>query len=248
MTHEPATFPYTLPGYCPVCEKGTNFVATEPYFRKSLICEKCKSVPRERALALILNEERPDWRDLIIHESSPAKRGISLKFAAEGRHYIASHYFPGQVLGTMINGYRNEDLEAQTFENESIDIVITLDVHEHIFNPDAAYREIYRVLKPGGVYIHTYPIQRSLVPSITRRAILKSDKTVQHLLEPQYHGNPIDNAGALVTIDYGYDIHKTVADWANFDVRVIRFCDRTHGILGEFTDVVLCRKPNSPGP
>jgi hypothetical protein len=62
------------------------------------------------------------------------------------------------------------------------------------------------------------------------------------LLPPEYHGNPIDNAGALVTYDYGYDLHDLIAKWSDFDVTISRFHDRTHGIVAEFSEVIVCRK------
>jgi hypothetical protein len=45
-----------------------------------------------------------------------------------------------------------------------------------------------------------------------------------------------------VTVDYGYEIHKQIAAWTPFDVRIYRFNDVEHGILGEYTEVFLCRK------
>jgi hypothetical protein len=59
---------------------------------------------------------------------------------------------------------------------------------------------------------------------------------------PEYHGNPIDGKGALVTWDYGYDVHKLIASWAPFAIEITRFSDRHLGILGEYTEVILCRK------
>ena len=69
-----------LPGLCPICECPTTFKATGPWLRETLLCDPCpkqmgRSVPRERALALVLKTLRPNWRDLAIHESSPARRG-----------------------------------------------------------------------------------------------------------------------------------------------------------------------------
>ena len=69
------------------------------------------------------------------------------------------------------------------------------------------------------------------------------DGTIRHLTgRPEYHGNPIDEKGALVTHEYGYDISKTIAEWAPFDVRISRFWDETHGVIGEYTEVVVCLK------
>jgi SAM-dependent methyltransferase len=235
---------YEHDGICPICEQPVLFATTNRWFRDHLVCPLCKSVVRERALALVLQELRPNWRFLAIHESSPVNRGISAKLKAEAGSYVASHYFPGQPRGALVRGFRNEDLEHQTFPDNDLDIVVTLDVMEHVFRPDRVYAEVYRTLRPGGIYIHTFPINKAMVPSSRQRAALEPDGTVRHLVEsPEYHGNPIDADGSLVTYDYGYEIDRQIATWAPFDVRVLRFWDQTHGIIGEYTEVVTCLKP-----
>jgi SAM-dependent methyltransferase len=245
MSDQTPRITYQHSGTCPICERSVTFTAVGEWFRDSLLCPVCRSVVRERALALVLNELRPNWRSLVVHESSPINRGISAKLRAEGKKYTASQYFLGQPLGATVRGFRNEDLERQTFPSDSLDIAVTLDVMEHVFHPELVYREIYRTLKPGGVYIHTFPISKGLVAPFRRRAVLELDGTVRHLIEPpQYHGNPIDTEGSLVTFDYGYEIDRQIALWAPFDVRVMRFWDQTHGIIGEFSEVVTCIKPS----
>jgi hypothetical protein len=73
---------------------------------------------------------------------------------------------------------------------------------------------------------------------------LLPDGSIRHLVEPaEYHGNPVDASGSLVTIDYGYEIGREIAEWAPFDVRISRFWDPTHGIIGDYTEVIVCTKP-----
>ncbi len=236
-------FHYEHIGFCPCCETPQTFRTDSDWFRDTLLCPNCGSVVRERALALVLKEILPNWNELSIHESSPSPRGLSERMAREAPHYMASHYFPRDPFGTMVNGFHNQDLENQTFDNESFHLVITLDVMEHVFHPEKVYAEIYRTLKRAGYYLHTFPIRKYLVAARAPLATRNCDGSVRHLTAtPEYHGNPIDEKGALVTCDYGYDISKQIAQWAPFDVRILRFWDETHGIIGDYTEVVICRK------
>ncbi len=83
---------------------------------------------------------------------------------------------------------------------------------EHVFRPDLVYSEIYRTLRPGGLNLHTFPISKQMVAPLRQRASLEADGTVRHVVEPpQYHGNPIDAKGSLVTYDYGYEVDRQIA-------------------------------------
>ena len=231
-------------GTCPICEAPTSFRANGPWLRDTLRCLSCPngSLPRERALALVLNEAIPNWRDCSIHESSPENRGISKKIRTEAKNYIATQFFTGVSLGQMHQGFRNEDLQHLTFPDNTFDLFVSLDVFEHIPDPRLALCEIWRTLRPDGVMLSTFPVRKAQLTAVEPRIVFNRDGTVTHLKKPEYHGNPISPSGSLVTVDYGYDIHQKMAEWASFDVRVYRFNDKQHGILGEYTDVFLCRK------
>ncbi len=233
---------YAHAGFCPCCEQGVTFTSLQDWFRDHLICPNCESVVRERAVALTLSEQSPNWRFKRIHESSPADRGLSRKLRLRAPRYLASYFYPDKPAGEFVGQLRNENLENQTFVDETFDIVVTLDVMEHVFHPAKAYQEIFRTLCPGGLYIHTFPIRKWLVEGAVPRAEQLPDGTVKLLVNPpEYHGSPTGDS--LVTFDYGYDIAYQITKWAPFDVRISRFWDQRHGIIGEYTEVIVCRKP-----
>lgn len=239
------TYLLEIDGECPICEAPSKMVARGPWLRGTLSCTTCPngSVPRERALALVLNRLLPHWRHLQVHESSPANRGISLKMRRECPGYVGSHFHPDRPFGTMVGGFRNENVEQQTFADDSFDLVVTLDVFEHVFEPGRMIREIHRTLRPGGWYLCTFPIRKYQVENCKPRVRRSTDGTLVHLVDkPEYHGNPISGDGALVTFDYGYDIHSLISYWAPFEVEISRFSNRRAGILGEYTEVIACRK------
>jgi SAM-dependent methyltransferase len=194
-------------------------------------------------LAYVLNQLRPNWRNLAIHESSPANRGISAKLKRDCKGYIATHYFPNAKPGSIVRGFRNENIEKSTFSDGVFDVVITLDILEHVFNPRALFKDIFRTLKQGGLYISTFPIKKDQVKSHVPRVRITETGEIEELVPAEYHGNPINGKGALVTFDYGYTVHQMIPQWAPFEVEITRFCNRHLGILGEYTEVATCYKP-----
>jgi SAM-dependent methyltransferase len=243
MTNTEQTVVASWRGHCPICEQDTVFEARNAWFRDHLICRCCPggSIPRERAIMEVTRELAPDWKRRSIHEGSPSSRGASVILARDCVDYTPTQFYPNVPRGAYRDGVRCEDLEQQTFDDESFDLVITQDVMEHIFHPDRAYREIWRTLKPGGLYLHTTPIYKDHLTT-ERRASLAKDGKVVHLAEPEYHGNPIDPKGSLVTFHYGYDLADLIAEWTPFDVEIRRFHQRSSGIVAEFSEVVVCRK------
>jgi SAM-dependent methyltransferase len=241
MAHEPDAVVYERTGFCPICASATMFRAFNGWYRDHLLCEACGAIPRERALALVLEREWPNWRNLAVHESSPGYRRISPKLARECRCYLPTQFFPGAEPGRLVKSVRNENLESQSFEAEVFDLVVTLDVMEHVNRPERAFREIARTLRSGGAYLFTVPTYKGKVVS-ERRALYQQDGTPEFLAEPEYHGNPVSDAGSLVTFHYGYDLPDRIHEWCGMDVEVRRFHDHEHGIIGEFTEVYVARK------
>jgi hypothetical protein len=95
-------------------------------------------------------------------------------------------------------------------------------------------------LKPQGAYIFTVPTYKGLITS-TRRALYKPDDTIEHYDKPEYHGNPISDAGSLVTFHYGYDLAELIHQWSGMNVEVTRFHDPQHGVIGDFTEVYIAQ-------
>lgn len=238
-------FVYRHSGYCPICQADATFSAQFDWHRDHLVCETCGSIPRERAVALVLEEKFPNWRRFRIHESSPEPRGVSAKLSRECPDYVATQFFPDLPRGAEHEGFRNENLERQTFADRSFELVVTLDVMEHVNEPSACFREIWRTLAPHGGYLFSVPTYKENVRT-ERAARFLENGEIEHHREPEYHGNPIDPRGSLVTFRYGYDLPELIRSWAPFDTRVYRFHDHRHGVIGEFTEVYLCMRAD-PG-
>jgi SAM-dependent methyltransferase len=156
--------------------------------------------------------------------------------------YVASHFYPDFPKGTMHpDGFRCEDLESLTFENESFDLVITQDVMEHVLNPALAFLEIGRTLRPNGAHIFTVPIVHKSRPSQCR-AKRGEDGSIIYLQQPEYHGNPIDPNGSLVCMDWGYDICEFIFEAAGLYTTILYIDDISRGIRAELIEVLVSKK------
>jgi SAM-dependent methyltransferase len=229
-------------GYCYACGRDTNFVANNNWWRDHYVCVYCGSIPRERALMYCIEKNFSNWRDLIIHESSPVDRGTSKRLKLEAENYIASQYFPNVPTGTIHASSRCENLEKLTFPDNSVDLHVSQDVFEHIFDPAQAFREIARTLKPGGAHIFTTPLVNKNSPT-ERCARMRPNGTIEHLISPpEYHGNPVSEDGSLVTVHWGFDIVKFIHDACGLFTEMIYIDALDLGIRAEYIEVLITRK------
>ncbi|BBK29764.1 methyltransferase family protein [Stella humosa] len=229
--------PFRHAGICPVCSHRVVFAVKDAWLRESYACERCASIPRERALAVVFRELVDPAAELVIHESSPSHRGFSRWLRWRYPGMIRSHFWPAQPPGATVRGFRNEDLAALTFADASIDVHVTQDVLEHVFDLEQVCREIHRTLKPGGMHLFTTPLVNRDQPTV-RRAMMEGG-VVRHLVEPPaFHGNPISRDGSLVTYDFGFDIVERIAAAAPLRSRIWTFDDPAHGLRAEYIEVV----------
>ena len=238
---EPPVFRTT--GHCPTCDQDVEFIAHKEYFRDHFLCAHCGSIPRERALMATIDNFFPHWREAVIHETSPAPRGASIRLENECNHYIASRYFEDSPSGTMVDGTLCQNIEALSFDDESIDLHVSQDVMEHIFHPPRAFGEIARTLKPGGMHIFTVPIVNRNRPS-ARRARIENDAIV-HLAPEQYHDDGIGGPGSLVTIDWGYDICRHIFEASGLFTHIVHIDDLSLGIRADLIEIQVTVKPES---
>lgn len=231
-------------GYCPCCERKTLFVAIGYWLRDDYRCIRCRSILRQRALMKVLKERVPDYNKVNIHESSPS--GVLFNKFKGNENYTFSYYWKDRPLGTVVEetGACNQNLENMTFEDEKFDVFITQDVLEHIYNPVAAFCEIGRVLKQGGIHIFTVP----LYPFIKTRPRIKIEAggEIKEIIPAIYHGDPINSKGCLVTWDWGGDIAEYIYQASGMRTEIIEFPNNKenfrNGLEGDFLYVCVSSK------
>src|SRR5690606_12010607 len=65
--------------------------------------------------------------------------------------------------------------------------------------------ECCRSLKPGGRLVFSVPFIRNAERNVVR-ATLAADGEITHLLPPEYHGDPLSDAGCLCFYHFGWEM------------------------------------------
>jgi SAM-dependent methyltransferase len=211
----------TYTGWCRVCGLSSAFRDMARPIRETYQCTHCKASMRERvtasailaahghARALSLAElcQSRAFAGLAIYE--PGVSGAFRRYLKPLSGYVNSFYWEGGIAGQKINDVRHEDLQNLSFPDDSFDLVISSDIFEHIRRPWEAFREVARVLKPGGMHIFSIPALNRMPEKTTYRVDTSGPQDV-HILDPHYHG---DGRGgkSLVYTDFGSDYIDSLA-------------------------------------
>jgi SAM-dependent methyltransferase len=184
---------------CKACHRATVIVALGPN-EEFHLCIRCRANLRYELLAGYLRQAFPNIEKLDILELD--YRSPLQPLLAKARNYTRSFYRGNVEPGTVReDGAVCQDITRLTFADSALDLIVSSDVLEHVPDAAAAFRESARVLRPGGAHVFTVPPR----PSTRKRASLERGQPV-HLVEPEYHYDPLDPAGILTYWDYGPDI------------------------------------------
>ncbi|MFH1278407.1 MAG: class I SAM-dependent methyltransferase [Candidatus Eisenbacteria bacterium] len=195
---------------CVVCGSLAAIRPVEENLRESCRCSRCSATNRQRQLAYVLCGAASSMTGRRVASLPELARldhlavyNTEARGAVHGRlramkGYVCSEYFGDRYEpGALVNGVRHEDLQALSLEDGTIDLVLSSDVFEHIPEPYEAHAEVYRVLKPGGRHVFTVPFYQTEFLDEARTGT-DDEGNMVHLMEPQYHGDPIREEGALV--------------------------------------------------
>lgn len=185
-----------------------------PNWRERLVCGHCGMNNRQRLVAKLVQQAAKDFtaaRIYLMEQVTPIFQWVKRLPGTDvhGSEYLGYEYRGGEV----VRGLRHEDVMNLSYGDACFDIVVSNDVLEHIPDPVAAFRECFRVLRPGGMVLATFPFQANSEATLVRAKLV--GKKLEHLQPPQYHGNPVSADGSLVFQDFGWDL-LAVASQAGF--------------------------------
>lgn len=200
-------------------------------WRERMICPVTGLNSRMRAAFHLLHIEASPYPTDAIYLSEQVTRFYQF-LVPRFHNLVASEYLADAVpLGaTNEKGVRNEDLTRLTFPDDAFDCVVSLDCFEHFTDYCRAFRECRRVLKPGGRMLWSVPFSR--LRENTCRARITADGSVEHLLEPIYHGDPVNQKGCLCFTHFGWEMLDQVREAGFRDAYAVLFWSREYGYLG----------------
>lgn len=228
-------------GVCAVCGEFGHFEREQRSMRETFACPSCQASLRYRHQAEVLVAHlsrrgsaslqelcaEPEVAALSVYE--PGVIGPFRERLGRLAGYVSSAYWPDVAPGATRDGVRCEDLEALTFPDEHFDLMVSSDILEHVRHPDVAFAESFRVLRPGGMHVFTVPFLFPLRAETEVRVDVSGPEDV-HLLEPRYHRNPVDPAGALVYNEFGLDLVARL-ERVGFEVRLPRGLHHTMTVV-----------------
>lgn len=153
---------------------------------------------------------------------------------------VGSEYLPDVELGVTRDGIMCQDIMNLTFEESSFDLIMSFDVIEHVPDFLRALSEAYRVLRPGGTFLFTVPIDLSSKIS-HRRARVRVEGSVEHILEPEYHGNPLGPPSLCFT-SFGFDLVDSLKDCGFSDAYAQMYGNRELGYWGPPQPLIVAVK------
>lgn len=207
------------PGWCGLCERPSDFALSAasagftPNLREELVCLHCGMNARVRA-ALQIAKAQVDLdnaRVYITEQASPTYVWLQRNL----KHVVGSEFCKDESSLQHMQQYlvelggsgeiRFEDVTALGFDDASLDVIASFDVLEHVPDYSKAMGEFARTLRAGGMLVLTVPFV-SNIHATTTRARLLGDGGIEHLLPPEYHGDPLGQGGILCFYDFGWDL------------------------------------------
>lgn len=241
------TTSFSSRGYCFVCGKKstfqTDFLYSDPHhivdgkpipnWRERLLCTACKLNNRVRGSIQFLEQKlkaRPNDSIYVTEQLTPLYTQLNNNYS----RLIGSEYLGEQIpfgVTDETSGVRNESITKLTFETDFFDYILSFDVFEHVPEYSMALAECYRCLKKDGNLLFTVPFNKFSQSNLVRARIDKKGD-IEHILEPEYHGDPTNNEGCLCFYHFGWEMLDQLRDIGFKQVQAHFFWSEELGYLG----------------
>jgi SAM-dependent methyltransferase len=219
--------------FCPICNQ--SFRLFLPYGlsnRPDVQCPVCGSAERHR-LAWVVLQRCTNLFDAsekqVLHFAPEACLSGKLRKTA-GLHYVTADLLDPAVDVTA-------DVTNLPWHDCSFDSIICLNVLQHVSDSSHAFRELYRISRPGGWALFVVPLRDGPTIEYGIDGFIPGQPT---------HGFPSDNSRRVFGLDFADH-----AQQAGFSVQTLYGSQLLNPaalararILQSTVPVFLCRRPN----
>ncbi len=239
-----------LSGICTICGASGKFKPFSENLRESGLCRRCGCSNRQRQMAWMLRRElgleaRGPLRmpEAVSIYNTEANGPLHEALKVHPQYQCSEYWGDKSEFGEVVDGTRNEDLQALSFASARFDVVLSSEVLEHMPRPYQAHSEIYRVLKPGGRHFFTVPYGEAMIRDNVRASLV--DGKLVHHHEALYHVDPVHpGEGILVWTIFGLEMLVRLNE-IGFETELWRLQEPDAGIIGPGADVFIAHKPRS---
>jgi SAM-dependent methyltransferase len=211
----------------------------EPNWRERVVCPLTNLNNRLRASIQFIDFELGirDFHQIYISEQvTPLYQFLKPKYP----ELIGSEYLgPNLKSGELDNeGIRHEDMTNLSFSEEELDFYLSFECFEHIPDFNRAFKEAYRVLKEKGKLFFTVPFLTNSYNHLIRASI-RDNGEIFHHFEPEYHGDPVNEEGALCFTHFGWKMLDDLRGLGFRDAYAILFWSLEFGYVGGH-QIIFC--------
>ena len=230
---------FTVRGYSYTAGKQVEFLVDYQHsgnsgrvnWRERVSCPETYFNNRMRATFHLFDiemEAYPDSEIYITEQITPIYTYFKNKYSRTvGSEFLGERCLFGTVDE---NGVRNETITALTFPDQTFDILISLDVLEHVPDYKSAFKECARVLRKGGKMMWSVPFAAGSFENIVRAKVDNGE--IVHILPPEYHGDPLSSDGVLCFQHFGWEMLDQMREAGFRDVYALCFHSTEFGYLG----------------
>jgi len=221
---------------CPLC--GFLFQVRLRRDEIAVRCIRCGASAISQSLVGVLKQVSPPLSSLDAYELSAA--GPLVSWLRPRVHSLTtSEYFDDTPPGQSHDGTTCQDVQRLTYASETFDLCTSTEVFEHVEDDMAGFREILRVLRPGGTLVFTVPLNLKEKRTIERTE-LRGDKRV-NVLPAEYHADRFRGQRVFCYRNYGTDIADRLTKAGFVAVELRRPQQK---LFGYARTVIVARKPD----